>query len=332
MLSLDEIVGKIREQTGLDNAVVQQKIEDKKAELSGLISSEGAAHLVARDLNIDILARITRRLEIRNVVPGMRNVEIVARIYRIFPEREFERNGAKGKVVNMILWDPTGTVRMSMWNDETKILENLKENDVVRVFGYSKEDNRGEPELRLGGRGKIEKTNDDLPAFNNVVIEDKRSDTGEFHEGSIARVRGTLVQLFESDPFYEVCPQCGIRVRANENKFFCDEHQYVAPNYCMVLSGVVDDGVMSIRAVFFRDVAEKLIGMKTQEALSIAKERMNRTAPITERAALILGKEMVFSGRIKRNSMFDRLEFLVSGVSDVNAVEEANKILATLGN
>ncbi|MBI4167856.1 MAG: DUF2240 family protein [Candidatus Aenigmarchaeota archaeon] len=329
MLSLQEIIDKICGQTGLDNAAVQSKIEDKKAELSGLISSEGAAHLVARDLNVDILTRVSHKLEVKNIVPGMRNTETVARIYRIFPVREFERNGAKGRVANVVLWDPTGTIRMSLWNDEIKILENLKEGDVVKILGYSKEDNRGEPELRLGSRGKIEKADIEFPSIADTAIETKPANIGELREGATTKIRGAIVQLFESDPFYEICPQCGIRVRANDNKFFCDEHQYVTPDYSMVLSGVIDDGTMSMRVVFFRDTAEKLIGMGVKQALEIARNRMNRTAPITDRAPGILGKEMVFGGRVKRNSMFDRLEFIVSEISDVNAVEEAEKILAS---
>lgn len=331
MLSLQEIIDKICGQTGLDNAEIQKKIEDKKAELSGLISSEGAAHLVARDLNVDILTRVTHRLEVKNIVPGMRNTEIAARIYRVFPVREFERNGTKGRVANIVLWDPTGTIRMSLWNDEIKILDSLKEGDVVRVLGYSKEDNRGEPELRLGNRGKIEKIEIDFPNIADTVVERRPANIGELREGSMTKIRGALVQIFESDPFYEICPQCGIRVRANDNKFFCDEHQYVTPDYSMVLSGVIDDGTMSMRAVFFRDTAEKLIGMDVKQALQIARDKMSKTAPVTESAAKLLGKEMVFSGRVKRNAMFDRLEFVVSELNEVNAVEESNKILASLG-
>ncbi|MBI2085024.1 MAG: hypothetical protein HYT71_00760 [Candidatus Aenigmarchaeota archaeon] len=331
MLSLEEIVSKISEQVGLDNISIQQKIEDKKAELSGLISSEGAAHLVARDLNVDILTRVTHKLEIKNIVPGMRNTEITARVFRVFAAREFERNGNKGRVSNIVLWDPTGTIRMSLWNDEIKILENLKEGDIVKVMGYSKEDNRGEPELRLGNRGKIEKVDIEFPSINNAVSEQKGGNLGELREGVTTKIRGAIVQMFESDPFYEICPQCGIRVRANDNKFFCDEHQYVAPDYSMVLSCVIDDGTMSMRAVFFRDVAQKLIGMDVQTALSLARERMNRTAPITEKAPNLLGREMLFSGRVKRNQMFDRLEFIVSDINEINPIEESDKILVAMG-
>lgn len=331
MLSLQEIIDKVCEQTGMDNAAIQSKIEEKKTELSGLISSEGAAHLVARDLNVDILTRIAHKLEVKSIVPGMRNTEIVARIYRTFPVREFERNGTRGRVANVVLWDPTGTIRMSLWNDEIKILENLKEGDVVKVLGYSKEDNRGEPELRLGNRGKIEKIDVEFPNVADTVVDVKPANIGELREGATTKIRGAIVQLFESDPFYEICPQCGIRVRANDNKFFCDEHQYVTPDYSMVLSGVIDDGTMSMRVVFFRNTAEKLIGMDVKQALELARNRMNRTAPITDHAPNILGREMVFDGRVKRNSMFDRLEFIVSEISDVNAVEEASKILISLG-
>ncbi len=331
MLSLEEITSKISEQTGLDGVAIQQKFEEKQAELSGLISLEGAAHLVARDLGIDLLKRVSRSLEIKNIVPGMRSVEAIARVAKIFPTREFERNGTKGRVANVVLWDPTGTIRMSLWNDEIKITENLKENDIVKVFGYSKEDNRGEAELRLGNRGKLTKVEADIPAISYDATQEKPANAARMREGSTAIVRGAIVQLFESDPFYEICPQCGIRVRANENKFFCDEHQYVTPDYSIVISGVIDDGATSMRAVFFREAAEKLLGMSVKDALAIAKERMNRVAPVTERAPSLLGKEMMFTGRVKRNSMFDRLELVVSEIGDVNAVEEANKILVSLG-
>ncbi len=330
MLSLQEVVDKISSQTGLDNITIQQKIEDKKIELSGLISSEGAAHLVARDLNVDILTRVMHKLDVKNIVPGMRNTEITARIFRVFPTREFERNGSKGRVANVVLWDPTGTIRMSLWNDEIKILDGLKEGDVVKVVGYSKEDNRGDSELRLGNRGKIEKADVDFPPMIEAPAEQKGGNIGQLREGTTTNIRGALVQMFESDPFYEICPQCGIRVRANDNKFFCDEHQYVTPDYSMVLSGVIDDGTMSMRAVFFRDVAQKLLGVDVQTALSLARERMNRTAPITEKAPKILGRELSFFGRVKRNQMFDRLEFIVSDINEINVIEESNKILVSM--
>lgn len=330
MLTLDEITNKISEQTGLDNTLIQGKIEDKKAELSGLISPEGAAHLVARDLGVDLLKRVNIRLELKNIVPGMRSVEITARVAKIYPVREFERNGNKGRVANIVLWDPTGTVRMSLWNDEIKIIETLKEGDVVKVFGYSKEDNRGSAELRLGNRGKIEKTGVDFPAIEEIRIQEKQSNISELREGSITKIRGAIMQIFESDPFYEICPQCGIRVRANDNKFFCDEHQYVTPDYSMVISGVIDDGSMSMRVVFFRETAEKLLGVTVKDALALAKDKMNRTAPITENAGKLLGKEFIFSGRVKKNTMFDRIEMIVSDVGIVNAAEEANKILVAM--
>ncbi len=330
MLTLEEITNKIAEQTGLENTLIQGKIEEKKAELSGLISAEGAAHLVARDLGIDLLKRVNRRLEIKNIVPGMRSVEIVARIAKIYPVREFERNGNKGRVSNIILWDPTGTVRISLWNDEIKITDALKEGDAVKVFGYSKEDNRGGAELRLGNRGKLEKTDTDLPPVEEIKIQERQSNLSELREGSNTKIRGAIVQIFESDPFYEICPQCGIRVRANENKFFCDEHQYVTPDYSMVISGVIDDGSMSMRVVFFRETAEKLLGVSVKDALNLAKERMNRTAPIIENSGKLLGREFIFSGRVKKNAMFDRIEMIVSDVSAVNTIEEANKILVAM--
>ncbi|MEM5872350.1 MAG: hypothetical protein QXD55_00595, partial [Candidatus Aenigmatarchaeota archaeon] len=44
----------------------------------------------------------------------------------------------------------------------------------------------------------------------------------------------------------------------------------------------------------------------------------------------VLGKEFIMVGKVRRNKMFNRLEFVVNSVKDVDAVEEANKIISSL--
>ncbi len=325
MESLDEIKAQIAGQSGLDTEDVQRRIEDKQVELSGLISLEGAAHLVARELGIDLLKKIDRHLEIRNVVSGMRSVEVTGRIARVFEARAFEKNGKAGKVASIILWDPTGTIRISLWNDETNAIKNLRENQVVRVRGYAKEDNRGAAELRVGNKGSIEVLDTDFPEIEMAAT--KRIRIAELREGAYAEIKATFAQIFESNPFYEICPKCGIRLKQSNEKFFCDEHSYVEPNYGMVLSGVVDDGSESIRVVFFRGVAEKMLGMKTAEALDIARKKLDKIAPIVDAEQRILGQEFVLTGRVKKNALFERLEFIADSVTNLNAAEETERLL-----
>lgn len=325
MESLDEIKAEIAGQSGLGIEDVQRRIEDKQVELSGLISLEGAAHLVARELGIDLLKKVDRRLEIKNIVSGMRSVEVTGRLARVFEAREFERNGKVGKVASIILWDPTGTIRISLWNDETSVIKTLRENHVIRVRGYAKEDNRGAPELRIGNKGSIEILDTDFPEIEMAAT--KRAKIAELREGTYVEIKGMIAQIFESNPFYEICPKCGIRLKQSDEKFFCDEHFYVEPNYGMVLSGVIDDGSESIRVVFFRDMAEKMLGMKTAEALDVARKKLDKIAPIIDAEQRILGREFVLTGRVKKNALFERLEFIADSITNLNMAEETERLL-----
>ena len=106
------------------------------------------------------------------------------------------------------------------------------------------------------------------------------------------------------------------------DKFTCKEHGEVKPKYMIILSGVIDDGTGNIRAVFFRDNALKLIGMNIEEAL---KRRESFFEDLN-----VLGKEFVLYGRIRKNKLFNRLEFVANNIKEIDEENEANKIINNL--
>ena len=51
-----------------------------------------------------------------------------------------EKNGKKGKVVNLMLADETGQIRLSLWNEQVKLVEEsqIKEGVVIEITnGYT---------------------------------------------------------------------------------------------------------------------------------------------------------------------------------------------------
>jgi hypothetical protein len=84
----------------------------------------------------------------------------------------------------------------------------------------------------------------------------------------------------------------------------------------------VDDGTGNIRAVFFRENALNLIGMKMDEVLEKGDSFFGDID--------VLGKEFMISGRVRRNRMFDRLEFVANNVREVDIESEANKLINNL--
>ena len=51
-LPLQDIINKIKEKTELSEAEINSKINQKLDQLSGLISKEGAAHIIANELGV----------------------------------------------------------------------------------------------------------------------------------------------------------------------------------------------------------------------------------------------------------------------------------------
>lgn len=323
---LNELIKKISSESGLDEEEIMRHIEDKREELSGLISEEGAAYIVAKELGVAIVKQ--ERLDIAHVLPGMQNVDMIGKITRISPVREFSTEKAKGRVANITIADETGSVRMSLWNDEISGIEGLEVGDVVRARGYVKEDNLGNPEIRLGRYGSLMKSDEDV-TVKEIRRSVERTSISQLTEGGYKEMRAPLLQIFESNLFYEICPTCKRRVKLGENdEFVCSDHGVVEPDYGLIVSGIADDGTGSIRIVFFNENAEKILGLPAEEAKKLFDKKKKLDAVLS---LIPLGKEFVFEGRARRNQLFDRLEFIVSNVKEVNVKEEIELLLNNLG-
>lgn len=322
-MDFNELLQKIIEKTGSSKEDIEKKIIEKQQELSNLVSKEGAAYIIAKELGMDIFPKAERRrLEVKNIVPMIRSLNLNARVVSIFPVKEFESKGRKGKVASVILGDQTGTIRLTLWDQQTEIAEKLKPGMAVEIFGgYTRDSGTGMAEIRLSQRGGIKILQDsNLPEVAKMRRASKNF-IRDLREGESAEIRAAVVQLFETNFFYEVCPECGKRI-TKENDFKCKDHGKVKPSKNIVLSGVIDDGTGNIRAVFFRDNALKLIGMNMDEVLEKGDAFFGDLD--------ILGKEFMISGRVRRNRMFNRLEFVANDVREVDIENEVNKLINNL--
>ena len=244
-----------------------------------------------------------RTIKICNVIPGMMNVEIIGTVGRIFVKEYSSERGA-GKVCNIMLSDSTGSVRLVLWNDEIQKVRYITEGVALRIRGYVRQGMFG-PEIMIGKEGFVE------------VSEKRPSKTtiAEIRGGQRADIRAALVQLFESSPFYEVCPKCGTTFKGGEYR--CVAHGEMEPDYALRVSGVIDDGTGSVRCVFFQKQAEKILGLNAENAKDIVLKK--GLAELFRNAQM---KEFVFSGHVRRNEMFDRTEFVINRIKDVDPVEE----------
>jgi len=293
------IVEKIAKHSGLSVDEVNRKIEAKRAKLSGLISQEGAAQIVAAELGINFE---NEKLKIEELLPGMRKVNISGKIIRLFPVRSFKtQKGEDGKVLNLVLADETSNIKVVIWDtNHIALIEKgeITEGDVVDISNGSMREN----EMHLGSFSEFKRSSKEMGEvmIDRIIREKKIS---EFKLGDSISVRAFIVQTFQPR-FFEVSKETGKKLTESERE------KGVATDRKALINIVIDDGTETIRAVIFNDNLSVLglNDLENPERLSYQIENL-------------LGREMIFSGNVRKNNFFNNEEFIVDGVKEVNLDE-----------
>ncbi len=310
MKNYELLVDRIAKAAGLEREVVVEKVEAKKAKLSGLISKEGAAQIIAAELGISFE---DEDLKISELIGGLRKVNVVGKIMNIFPVREFEKNDRKGKVANFILADETGSTRVVLWDvNHIELIENesIKVGDVVEIRNGSTRDS----EIHLSSFGELKKSEvvmdevKNAPAVSEATLDEAR-------QGMVLKSRGVVVQVFQPR-FYSVCPTCNKKGMMEDDIFKCAEHGIVEKVDKAILNFVIDDGTESMRVVMFSDQIKALV---PEEDL---KDEVKAAAFRDD----LLGTEIYLSGRVNRNQLFNNLEIVANLVEKV----EVEALIETL--
>jgi replication factor A1 len=305
----EQIIEKIKGGANISEEEINEKINQKMKQLSGLISKEGAAHIIANELGLKLFDSFSGKLQIKNIVSGLRNVETVGKVMQTYELREFKTNEREGKVASFMMGDETGKIRVVMWGDQANNIRQLKEGTIAKIVGCYVKENNGFNELHLNERSKLIIN----PPGETVDVQttSERKSIGNLGENdSSAEILATIVQVFEPR-FFEVCPQCSRRVKNEEGAFLCKDHSQVDPDFSYVLNLVLDDGTDNMRAVFFRENMEKLLNQKKEKIL----EYRDSPDKFEEIKTDLLGNIIKVNGRVKKNLFFDRLEFVANDVS-----------------
>lgn len=310
----EEIILKINEKTQMSTIEIEERVEKKTKQLSGLISREGAAHIVANELGVKIFEPLSGKLQIKNIINGMRDVETVGKVLQVYDAREFLKGDSVSKVASMLIGDETGTIRVVMWGSQADNAANLGLNDIVKIVGGYVRENNGRKEIHLNDRSQL-LINPKGEVVNEVNISAKgnRKEIKELNEGdNDVELLGTIVQVFDIK-YFETCPRCGKRARPSAALYECSEHGNVIPSYAYVLNAILDDGTETIRCVFFRNQVERLLSLNQEQVMKFKSEPADFEAVKNE----LLGTITKIVGRTNKNSMFNRLEFVVNNV-DIN--------------
>ncbi|MEM2536005.1 MAG: OB-fold nucleic acid binding domain-containing protein [Candidatus Hadarchaeales archaeon] len=165
-LGFERVVEEIVRQTGVSREEVMARIREKEREFGSITTPEGLAKMVAAELGVRLPGEKIkpREITLKDLVPGMSNVNLLARVVRVYEPRSFPRwDGSVGRVASLILQDSTGRIRASLWDNKASLVETgaIQKGDLLRISGaYVQEGREGEPELKLAARSTVEVVKD----------------------------------------------------------------------------------------------------------------------------------------------------------------------------
>lgn len=294
-----QLIERVSTASGLSIEDLERKVEAKRAKLSGLVSKEGAAQIVAAELGINF---DKERMKISELIQGMKRANILGKIIDVSPVRNFNKNGREGKVVNLLVADESSNVKVVLWDtNHISLVESnkLKKGDVVEISNGSVRNG----ELHLSSFSDIKLSNEKIDNAVTEKVFAARS-LADAKPGQTLKIRAFIVQTFEPR-YFEVCPECGKKVVEGE----CAVHGRTTAKKRALLNLVLDDGTETIRSVMFGESINKL-GLSDEEIFSLEK--------FSEKKLSLIGEEKIFFGNVRSNTLYNTLEFNIENIENVS--------------
>ncbi|MBY8999306.1 MAG: DUF2240 family protein [Candidatus Heimdallarchaeota archaeon] len=162
--SLKEIVDIISSEAGLGKEEINQLINNKMDELGEFVTALGAAHIVAREMGVDLSSEpkvaVPPMISVDQLVPEITNVNLLGRITRVYDQFTFKKkDGSDGVLQSIILEDKTGTIRVVFWDQKAAEFQNgnCSAGDPIRILGaYTRKGKDGSTEVHLGIRSHLQ--------------------------------------------------------------------------------------------------------------------------------------------------------------------------------
>lgn len=303
----EQILRLISENSGLALEEIERRIEAKKAKLSGLISKEGAAQILASELGINF---DKQKLKISELLTGMKKINITGKIINMNRVVEYNKNGKSGKIGSFQIADATSNIRVVLWDvNHISLIEKgvIKEGDVVEISGGDVRNY----EIHLTGFADIKLSSESMDNVQTKMVVQKKN-ISEMQPNNNVLARAFIVQIF-GPTFFTVCSECNKRLNENNQ---CLTHGAIVPKKSAILTLIVDDGSSSIRAVLFSEQIKKIA----------TESELESTETFMSRRQELLGSEVVIEGGIRKNKLSENLEIFVNDIKTVE-IEELIKEL-----
>jgi len=295
----EQIVKFVAENANLPIEDIERRIEARRAKLSGLISKEGAAQIIASELGISF---DKQKMKISGLLSGMKKIGITGKIIRMNKIAEYNKNGRSGKIGSFLIADDTSNIRVVLWDtNHIQLIENgvIKEGDVIEINGGDIRNT----EMHLTGFGDIKLSQVVMDNVQTRQVVQKKS-IDKIQPNDQVSARAFIVQLF-GPTFYSVCSECNKKLNETGK---CDVHGVVAPKRNAILTLILDDGTGNIRAVVFSEQLKKIA----------SPEELENSETFMGKRQELIGKEIIVEGGVRRNKLTDALEIFVNDFQELD--------------
>lgn len=335
MSEKEKLFDMLIEKSGKTKEELDSLLAEKVNELSGLVSEEGAMYIIANELGVRLdherPKKQAENTKISDITEPKTPTSLLCKVLRKYDKVTFSSNsGGEGAVQSILVGDDTGIIRIVFWNDKTEILENVQDNDILAITNaYTRENNHTKRiEIHFGPYSDIE-VNPEGESIEVVEykpsIEFKEKKISELEENDKnVKIKATITD-FDIPRFYLACPECFKKVFQDEEVYKCAEHGDVEATKVPIVNVMVDDGTGALNVVAFRDRAEKLTGLNSEEIINLTEDvdkYKKFKDSIIESTAEIAGNSSI-------NNMTDEMQLIINlilGIESTTVEKEAKDL------
>ncbi|RLE89281.1 MAG: hypothetical protein DRJ49_03525 [Thermoprotei archaeon] len=177
---LKQLIEEIKKRDDITLKEFIEKVRHKIREMGGLLTEEGAALLVAKELGIDAVKPTikTTRLKIEDLVEGLSRVRLVCRVIDVDPPLIFKKENRELKLAKIKVADESGTISVTLWPPHVGLVENLQLElgDTIRIENARSTRFRRRLELNIDERGAIVSVphSKEIPSLSKILGDEPK--------------------------------------------------------------------------------------------------------------------------------------------------------------
>ncbi|WP_416838635.1 single-stranded DNA binding protein [Haloferax sp. DFSO52] len=150
---------------------------------------EVSASKVEEDIEAEVDVQILDSYRVEDLALGLSDVNLKGKLLDTGEVRTFDRDdGTEGRVSNLSIGDPTGRIRVTLWDERADLVDELESGQSVEVVdGYVRERD-GSLELHVGSRGAVEVIDE------SIEYVPETTDIGALEIGQTVDIAGGVIE------------------------------------------------------------------------------------------------------------------------------------------